>query len=1308
MVVGDAPSVDHDESGKVSQSSEFLGLIEAFSETGQEDRLFYIPAVLCKPYSEIDGQRTPLKIDKTSHKRCLKHWVHPVIKHLDPKAIIGMGPLGTFATLGRLDYFALVGRSMRYGATEIPVYPVWHYDHTGIDQKRLLPKFHELLVDTIRSIDTIRVAKLEEVASQNYTLGVTAEIVEDWFKRVYEDPKKRPLGWDVETTGLDIYRTGFRVGIFSFDHPANPDNPLVVLTEYDYAESIYRREHPSNQTPWSLQKARIEAVLKRVLEDPSIRKIGHNLQFDECAVRSYYGWDLKGFHADTLILNYLLNPDEVGFSGLESLIRRYLPDIPEYWKILDDWKEEYARVNGVPHNGNYLAIPEDVILPYAAFDTVVVTKLYRKLYKILKEHSVNGTRGGYFTINNKDDPSAPPFRETYTPLEYAIYGRSVHHKLCTHLQTIGQHVDLELVEQIFNVYDSDCKRLVDELEQDELLREFEQHHLHLHVGKSGDQRKALNRGESIKINWASPKQVRGFFIDFLKLPILKRTEKGGVCLDESVVGDYANTPWYKEAGGNLTNVPIPDQTPWTCTSAKKLASYRKARKFIDSFLEPIRSGAVVHSDKLLHTNFKSAFVSTGRLSASNPNTQSIPRDGLVKKLYCSRYREGWMLTRDYSGLEVRILTLFCRDPLLVKTFMEGGDVHFNTQRHFFGDKADKKNKTQRSICKQALFGNIFGQGDKGLFDLLTENRVISPATGKPVTLEECKEFNKKIYELYPKVGEWIQFAHAAGITDKWVSSAFGFVRNLPEFESYRAYEEAQAKYSWEERRSNRFLSQLGAMIAQAKRRSQNCCDELTEALTRDGWKSYSELSLEDELLTKNPDTGEFEWHRPHNICIFEKSETSLALVETGTFSACTTPDHRWLVTEACGWEKEKKALIKNTSQVILSEGRFAIHRTGKYCQPEAPISDRALALIGWYVTDASIAEGISDRPRAVVIGQSSRKKGNCERIRQLFGDITVSETSEVSETDECPFLRWRINAETSKEVIEMLPERKLTYEFIWSLSKRQATVLLDEMVRRGGSVGEAKPSRTGCVSLYAESKEEADLIQALATASGIASNSGLSKCDSRKSGKPITPTGPAWEVSLLAKDTTQILPDQVEWVHDNRLVWCPQVKNETFVARRNGCAYVTGNTSIQSTAADITTFAAWRTNELFIERGLDTRVTLVIHDDIHCDVPHRDEMVEASRILTYTMDNLSSWIHEMLPGYDAGWIGDFPIVGDCEIGLNPKDALPTVEEPKWDGSGSLVLNGGQREDGSIIKLDWQKDYDQIREICFLKKLRLDT
>ncbi len=834
LVIGNYPSSEADQKGSLWVKGDDLRIIyRVLKEEGLSHRMFYVPGFRCRPntVNQETGELEPEKLGKPALKRCFGHMVQPYIDKLNVTAVIAMGPLGTFAAIGRLDYWNLVGRAYRYSEKEIPVYAAWHKDHIRINPDRLGREWVSQLKSIAEKIKTESFAKQEHI-NRDYVLAMRPEQIREWFEPVRES--SWPVSWDTETRGLEKFRAGFRVGIFSFDHPKQ-ELPLIVVTDFKDAPKMFDRECPdlvAKGITWEIQRKLLERELREVLEDEDIPKIGHNLQFDENSVFAYYGWEVKGFVGDTIMWQWALNPDEEGFLGLEALVRLHFPDIPEYWKELDKWKEENVEFLGEEVN-DYTAIPEKIILPYAAYDTKVVTRLFKKVYKMVKE----ADSGSFIKRSDDQDDNSlwtDSVVETYDLKDYLMNVRKLHHELCTEMERVGQCIDHDLVDRVYDLYAKEVASLEVELSKDEELQDFERNVLTTVISKSSEQAKSLRRGEEIHINWGSPKQQRSFFIDHLKLPVLKKTEKGAPCLDERVIGDYAAAEWLlMEDGSKFMRDPevglSEDVVVWHCHVARKLLAWRKADKFIKSFLLPIIEKRVIHDDGLMHAQYRSNGIATGRLGCKAPNVQAIPRDGLIKKLYRSHNKDGWVITRDYSGIEVRILALFCRDPLLLKTFREGGDVHFLTQSHFFGKDADKKNKTQRSICKQALFGNIYGQGDQGLYDLLTENRVINPKTGKPVTLDECKEFNQMIYDLYPHVGKWVSDSHDFGAAYKWIASAFGFVRRLPEFQDIDHYNHVLKTKTSKERRKDPYFRILGAKISQAKRRAQNTSIQSTAA-----------------------------------------------------------------------------------------------------------------------------------------------------------------------------------------------------------------------------------------------------------------------------------------------------------------------------------------------------------------------------------------------------------------------------------------------------------------------------------------------
>ena len=80
----------------------------------------------------------------------------------------------------------------------------------------------------------------------------------------------------------------------------------------------------------------------------------------------------------------------------------------------------------------------------------------------------------------------------------------------------------------------------------------------------------------------------------------------------------------------------------------------------------------------MHTNFNPVGTKTGRLSSNLPNLQNVDK----------RFREAFIpdegtvfAGRDYSQLELRIITHLSKEPDMVKVFLEDKDMHlFNVAK----------------------------------------------------------------------------------------------------------------------------------------------------------------------------------------------------------------------------------------------------------------------------------------------------------------------------------------------------------------------------------------------------------------------------------------------------------------------------------------------------------------------------------------------------------------------------------------------------------------------------------------------------
>jgi len=800
LVVGDVVGPETDEIGDLSMSEDVTSLERLGRKLGVLDQIWYTPPVRCRPAKT--GSMEEGRLTKTSISRCWTKHVYPMVEKNKPRAIIAMGAVGAFAVMNRLDGKGLEKQWNHHADLGLLTYATRSFNEFFLNPDK---RNAEELMEAFNYGFTHRI---EDIKSDiEFVLAKDVETVMDWFEPVLEyfsgfEPGEKPLeviplSWDTETSSVTELWTDsgkFHVGLWSFHHPAN-DIPLLIPTPHYQADPISEDDHKE-----------ILGFLKKVMESERIRKVGQNLQYDENAVWKAYGFNVKGFLADTMILDFLMDPDSMGH-GLDLLCRRYLPDVPRYWEALDEWLEAQPGGKNAEINANgYNRVPTQILYPYAAWDTLVVSMIFKILKDGLIQKHEDG-EGGWFVMATE-----PPDVDTMSQPRYAFEARSIHHRLCTHMERVGTHIDTELVHLIRKHYTQIRDEYAAKLKDDPDIQRFQNTVLPDTISKSAAAYKQWKKfGTPLEINWKSTDQVKTFFIDFLGMKADKKTKSGGVSLDASVIHEFA---LYQG-----------------CTSADLLSKWRKADKFVDSFLKRLDSGtegvvSVLHPDGKIHPQYKSAATATGRLACGGGyNMQAMPRDGAIKKIFCSRYQDGWVVTRDYSGIEVRILAIASKDPTLCQAFRDGKDPHFVTQQFFFKEKADAKNKSQRSICKRALFGRLYGQGDKGLYELLTSEGVISMDTGKPVSLDECKNFNQLIDQLYPGIADWVYLAHCQALEKFWCSSIFGFVRQLP---GGRLYEQQlkrekglTSQQRFELRDKDKSYSRINMMVAEAKRHSQN-------------------------------------------------------------------------------------------------------------------------------------------------------------------------------------------------------------------------------------------------------------------------------------------------------------------------------------------------------------------------------------------------------------------------------------------------------------------------------------------------------
>ncbi|AFZ45793.1 DNA polymerase I [Halothece sp. PCC 7418] len=164
----------------------------------------------------------------------------------------------------------------------------------------------------------------------------------------------------------------------------------------------------------------------------------------------------------------------------------------------------------------------------------------------------------------------------------------------------------------------------------------------------------------------------------------------------------------------------------------------------------------------IYTDFNQAITTTGRLSSSNPNLQNIP----IRTEFSRQIRraflpeDDWLLvSADYSQIELRILTHFSQESILLDAYQTGKDVHRVTAQLLF-EKEDVTDE-ERRLGKTINFGVIYGMGPQRF------------AREAAVSNQRGKEFIEKYQARYPLVFEYLKNQKKRAIAQGYVETLLG-------------------------------------------------------------------------------------------------------------------------------------------------------------------------------------------------------------------------------------------------------------------------------------------------------------------------------------------------------------------------------------------------------------------------------------------------------------------------------------------------------------------------------------------------------
>lgn len=331
-----------------------------------------------------------------------------------------------------------------------------------------------------------------------------------------------------------------------------------------------------------------------------------------------------------------------------------------------------------------------------------------------------------------------------------------------------------------------------------------------------------------------------------------------------------------------------------------------------------------------------------------------------------------------------------------------------------------------------------------------------------------------------------------------------------------------------------------------------CVDPDTEILTRRGWIRHDGLEAGETVLTLNHETGRAEWQPVETVHRWDVADAPLLRLDSFGHHSWTTLDHNWPVI---GPDGERDWL---TSEELEPGVRIVTAAAG--APPLEPThSDALVELAAWYAMGGYASRTVGNA-KIRIIQSHVRNPEGVDRIRAALiaeygpdGFHEVLEGSLGSHTGRVTgFHVKRDNRRPFADTV-LVPgseraDRLVSPEFIAELTQEQLELFID-----ASAAANTRHDRTvDTVDAWLGNPAQ---LEAFALAGTLA---GYSVSWTAPAPNPGGSPGD-WCVSLSRQETVEPLAGEVSFEAYTGVVWCPQVPNRTWLARRGRHVFFTGN-----------------------------------------------------------------------------------------------------------------------------------------------------
>jgi len=326
---------------------------------------------------------------------------------------------------------------------------------------------------------------------------------------------------------------------------------------------------------------------------------------------------------------------------------------------------------------------------------------------------------------------------------------------------------------------------------------------------------------------------------------------------------------------------------------------------------------------------------------------------------------------------------------------------------------------------------------------------------------------------------------------------------------------------------------------------RHCVSEDTEILTENGWKKYNELEIEEKVFSYNLNTKKIEIDNIQRINVYTYNG-NLNHIKNNSLDYILTSNHNIIINVDKGKMIRNKTYdnfvgwksMKFEKWLTFSPNRRSWHLLSGKTKGHLSIGKQKASLLGWIMTDGHISQ-----QKDVTISQSlSANKSKCKIIEKTLIKSGLKFTKHIQKQKINIFngnlyqmVIFRILKKDTKWIYDWINENNSPKYKILKLKQTELKEVYNSMMLGDGSKKE----------FCDQDIKKLNFFQALCLCIGYRAT--------------IKINGGKFRTYISNRDYCCLYKRNISKIKYKGVIWCPTTKTGTWIAKRNGKAFITGN-----------------------------------------------------------------------------------------------------------------------------------------------------